>query len=77
MKAIVPRLAGSILVAALAGACASSNSAAARKNQQQNYADIQKEMQAFEIRRQMEHNIRQAEDSLKMPGGVTALPEFR
>jgi hypothetical protein len=67
-----------VLPVALMG-CASSGASSARKarQQQQNYADIQKEMQAFEIRRQMDHNIREAEDSLKMPAGMSALPDFR
>jgi len=65
------------LAIVLLSGCASSGSGSSRKSQQQLYGDIQKEMQAFEIRRQMEHNIREAEDNLRMPGGITALPEFR
>lgn len=62
---------------AVASGCASSNSASAGRQQQQLYVDIQKEMQAYEIRRQMDHNIREAEDSLRMPNAMSALPDFR
>lgn len=71
------KLAACAALAALAAGCASSDTASAARREQQLYADIQKEMQAYEIRRQMDHSIREAEDSLRMPAGMSAVPDFR
>ncbi len=65
------------VVCLLASGCSSPNTAAGARQQQQLYADIQKEMQAYEIRRQMDHSIREAEDSLRMPNAMSAVPDFR
>jgi hypothetical protein len=71
------KLAACAAFAVLAVGCASSDTASSARRQQQLYADIQKEMQAFEIRQQMDHSIREAEDSLRMPAGMSAVPDFR
>jgi hypothetical protein len=71
------KLAAFATFVALAAGCASTDGASSARRQQQLYADIQKEMQASEIRRQMDHTIREAEDSLRMPAGMSAVPDFR
>jgi len=74
---VFSKLAALASLAVLAVGCASSDATSSARGQQQLYSDIQKEMQAYEIRRQMDHTIREAEDSLRMPAGMSAVPDFR
>lgn len=76
MKVFLNLIVSATFVVLIAG-CASTDAVSSARRQQQLNADIQKEMQAYEIRRQMDHSIREAEDSLRMPAGMSAVPDFR